>query len=140
MKIQIHKNELARYFLKDIDQAVKIGKEKMRRWIDIPEYLQVEPENTSYPKLEIQDPLIDKMICVCGHTRDSHNLHTEDCSLCICAQFVEPLLKIPTVKQKIRRLNFDFMKRKDRGTDLQDTWEILGKLNEVIDYLNNKLK
>ena len=87
--ITIHKNEIARYFLKDFDRVTKIGKEKFNRWIDIPEYLQVEPINT-------------------------------------------------TKKSKIRRLKFDFVKRKDRATELQDTWEILGKLNEVIDYLNKQ--
>ena len=39
--IIIHKNELKRYFLVNWTEKCKIGKEKMRRWIDVPEYIEI---------------------------------------------------------------------------------------------------
>lgn len=46
-KVKIHKNELAKYFIKDYKYgAIKIGKEKLNRWIDIPEYIELESIET----------------------------------------------------------------------------------------------
>jgi hypothetical protein len=84
MKITIHKNEIAKYVV--IHGTYKLGKEKMVRWVDVPEYLQVEPANVEYPQFQVLDPLVDKTRCICGHTRDSHTVQ-HDCNLCICAKF-----------------------------------------------------
>lgn len=42
MKIQIHKNDLKAFFLENCREKTKIGEERMKRWIDIPEYIQIE--------------------------------------------------------------------------------------------------
>lgn len=46
MVIQIHKNELARYLIKDYPRAYKLEKERLIRWVDVPEYLIVEAEES----------------------------------------------------------------------------------------------
>jgi len=40
MTIVIHKNDLKRYFLNNWRDKTKIGKEKMKRWIDVQEYIK----------------------------------------------------------------------------------------------------
>lgn len=43
-KIQIHKNTLKAYLVKP--GTYKLGEEEMVRWVDIPEYIVVEPMRT----------------------------------------------------------------------------------------------
>ena len=57
-RVTIHKNEVRKYFIENNNEPHKIGEEKMRRWIDVPEYLEVEPARTNEP-LEVPKLLPD---------------------------------------------------------------------------------
>lgn len=39
VRVVLHKNELSGYFIEP--GTYKIGEEKMRRWVDVPEYIEV---------------------------------------------------------------------------------------------------
>lgn len=55
-RVTIHKNELKNYFV--LPGTYKLGKEKMNRWVDIPEYIQVQTTET----IESLDDVSDRTI------------------------------------------------------------------------------
>ena len=120
MRLQIHKNDLAPFFLKDYPESTKIGEEKMRRWNDVPENIQVEVDPGQLEKMTPYEKIPDDKYC--SHCMVASTLVNCSPSNCICSCHDKP----EKISWEVARINELTDKVAELGRWMKDsvTWHM----------------